>query len=336
MTKFNRITKIFFSLLLIGTIQFSLYAAPATIKAKLDSVSILMGKQTKLHYQIVQDKNEVGHFYQEENGQPQFISPNVEIIGEPEQDTTDIENGRIQIDRTLLIQSFDSGVWEIPAAKYIIGKDTILSKALNLKVVPVNIDSLETVHDFKPTETVHFNLFDYLPDFIYYYWWIILLIIIITAAAVIIYQRKKKGKPFIPVKKHEVPPYDEAISALQVLKEEKLWQNGNEKEYFTRLTDILRRYIDRRFQINAIEMTSSQIINTLKRNKETRALNEQLKEILSVADYVKFANVRPLPEDNELAWNRATHFVEDTKPVEIPKTDESESKDNNDNVKQSK
>ena len=102
---------------------------------------------------------------------------------------------------------------------------------------------------------------------------------------------------------------------LQNLKAAQLWQRGQEKEYFTGLTDILRVYIDRRFGINAVEMTSTQIVATLKERGETRAVNEQLTMILEMADIVKFAAVRPLADDNELAYQRAVNFVEETKPV---------------------
>ena len=102
---------------------------------------------------------------------------------------------------------------------------------------------------------------------------------------------------------------------LQNLKQRQLWQNGQEKEYFTGLTDILRVYIDRRFHVNAVEMTSTEIIATLKQNDETRAVNEQLSMILEVADFVKFAGARPLADDNEMAFQRALQFVEATKPV---------------------
>ena len=81
------------------------------------------------------------------------------------------------------------------------------------------------------------------------------------------------------------------------------------------MTDILRVYIDRRFHINAVEMTSSQIIDTLKKNEETKAVNEQLEMILEIADIVKFANARPLADDNEVAYQRAVNFVEATRPV---------------------
>lgn len=302
-----------------------------SVKAKLDSVSILMGKQTALHYQVVQNKNQKGYFIQEN---PELIAPNVEIIGKAKEDTTDLGNNRIQIDRTLIIQSFDSGIWEIPAAKYVIGKDTFQSNSLNLKVTPVLVDSMKTINGYKPVEAPPIFLTDYIPDFIYYYWWVFYLILALIAVTVFIWMRKKKGKPLLAIKRKEIPPYDEAVDALNHLKADKLWQNGREKEYFTQLTDILRKYIDRRFQINAIEMTSSQIIETLKKNDETKAVKEQLAQILDIADFVKFANVRPLPDDSEAAWNKAITFVEETKPVENPTTTELQpSTENNKKIK---
>lgn len=113
-----------------------------------------------------------------------------------------------------------------------------------------------------------------------------------------------------------VPPYDRAIQALHELKDSKLWQQGQEKAYYTTLTEILREYIDERFHINAMEMTSSQIIETLHRNEEIKAVNRQLRDILEMADFVKFAKMRPLPDDNEQVMRYAETFVEETKPEE--------------------
>ena len=297
--------------------------------ASIDSVSIMMGKQARIDYQIVQDKGVEGYVKQDN---PKLLSPYVEIIRETRNDTTDLDNNRIQINRQIVITSFDSGIWEIPAAKYIVAKDTFLSNSLSLKVIPANVDTLTTIHTYKPVSGVPFNLLDYLPDFIYYYWWLILLVIVLIAGGIFFYLRMKNQKPLFAPKKVEVPPYEEAITALNDLKAEKLWQAGHDKEYFTKLTDILRRYIDRRFAINAVEMTSSEIIETLKRNEETRAVNEQLKQILEVADFVKFANMRALPDDSEGSWNKAQHFVEETKPQPLPDP-ESEKQDAKDDKK---
>ena len=67
-----------------------------------------------------------------------------------------------------------------------------------------------------------------------------------------------------------------------------------------------------KLHINAMEMTSSQIIETLHRNEETKAVNRQLRDILEMADFVKFAKMRPLPDDNEQVMRYAETFVEET------------------------
>lgn len=288
-------------------------AAPVTITAKLDSVNLLMGKTTALHIEVVQDKGVRGMFPID---QLDTLNAMVEIADRPKADTTDLGNNRVQINRDIILQAFDSGMYVIAPIAYVVDCDTFRSKQLTLKVMPVKVDSLQDIHDLKPVEDVPFKLFDWVPDFITDWWWVWLLLIALVTGALYYYHRwyKKGLNPLKPERKR-LPPYDEAMLNLQNLKQRQLWQNGQEKEYFTGLTDILRVYIDRRFHVNAVEMTSSQIIATLKQNDETRAVNEQLSMILEIADFVKFAGARPLADDNEMAYQRAVQFVEATKPV---------------------
>ncbi|MBQ3731549.1 MAG: cell wall anchor protein [Muribaculaceae bacterium] len=287
-----------------------------TFRAKLDSATLLMGKTTALHLEITQDKNARGFFPGE---QLDTLSAMVEIAERPAADTTDLGNNRIQINRDLIIQSFDSGMWVIKPIPYVVNGDTAYCNQLSLKVMPVDVSKMKDINDIKPVEAVPFNLLDWLPD----YWWAWLLGLLLIGAAIWAYLKyfKKGVNPLKPVKKR-LPPYEEAMLNLQNLKAAQLWQQGKEKEYFTGLTDILRVYIDRRFGINAVEMTSSQIIDTLKKNEETKAVNEQLEMILEVADIVKFAKARPLADDNEVAFQRAVNFVEATRPVEQPEKKE--------------
>ena len=280
-----------------------------TFKAKLDSATLLMGKTTTLHLEITQDKDARGFF---PNEQADTLNAMVEIAERPAADTTDLDNNRIQINRDLIIQSFDSGMWVIKPIPYVVNGDTAYCNQLTLKVLPVDVSQMKDIHDIKPVEDVPFNLLDWLPN----YWWAWLLGLLLIGAGIWVYRKyyKKGINPLKPNKKR-LPPYEEAMINLQNLKAAQLWQQGQEKEYFTGLTDILRVYIDRRFDINAVEMTSSQIIDTLKKNEETKAVNEQLEMILEIADIVKFANARPLADDNEVAYQRAVNFVEATRPV---------------------
>ena len=296
------------------------WAGNVTFKARLDSATLLMGKTTALHLEITQDKGTRGFFPGE---QLDTISAMIEIAGRPAADTIDLDNNRIQINRDLIIQSFDSGMWIIKPIPYVANGDTAYCNQLTLKVLPVDVSQMKDIDDIKPVEAVPFNLLDWLPD----YWWAWLLALLLIGAGVWAYHKyyKKGINPLKPGKKR-LPPYEEAMINLQNLKAAQLWQQGQEKEYFTGLTDILRVYIDRRFHINAVEMTSSQIIDTLKKNEETKAVNEQLEMILEVADIVKFANARPLADDNEVAFQRAVNFVEATRPVEQVENREEEVK----------
>ena len=300
-------------------------AGPTTIKAKLDSAYLLMGRQTGMHIEIVQDKNATGYIPVTDGD---TLTRNVEIVGWRNSDTTDLGNNRIQIDRDLILQSFDSGLYTLPPILYISGKDTFRTEKTTLKVIPVNVDTLKNINDYKNVENPDTKWTDYLPDFITDYWWIILLFILIVASAFYIIYRIQKGKPIaLPLlpKKKLLPPYEEAIEALTALKAASLWQNGQEKEYYTRLTDILRHYIDRRFGVNAMEMTTSQILALLTAI-EAKGAKEELKKILDVADFVKFAKMKPLADENEQSCRLATEFLEKTKPVEIVPENQSEEK----------
>ena len=291
-----------------------------TFKARLDSATLLMGKTTTLHLEITQDKGARGFFPGE---QLDTLNAMIEIAERPAADTTDLDNNRIQINRDLIIQSFDSGMWVIKPIPYVVNGDTAYCNQLSLKVMPVDVSKMQDINDIKPVEDVPFNLLDWLPD----YWWAWLIALLLIGAGTWIYIKfHKKGVNPLKPRKRRLPPYEEAMYNLQRLKDAQLWQKGQEKEYFTGLTDILRVYIDRRFDINAVEMTSSQIIDTLKRNEETRAVNEQLEMILEVADIVKFANARPLADDNEVAYQRAVNFVEATRPVVQPVKEEEKKK----------
>ena len=257
------------AIVLLATVA-TAWGGNVTFKARLDSATLLMGKTTTLHLEITQDKDARGFF---PNEQADTLSAMVEIAERPAADTTDLGNNRIQINRDLIIQSFDSGMWVIKPIPYVVNGDTAYCNQLSLKVLPVDVSQMKDINDIKPVEEVPFSLFDWLPD----YWWDWLLALLLIGAAIWAYHKyyKKGVNPLKPSRKR-LPPYEEAMINLQNLKAAQLWQQGQEKEYFTGLTDILRVYIDRRFHINAVEMTSSQIIDTLKKNDETKAVNEQL------------------------------------------------------------
>lgn len=279
-----------------------------------------MGKMTRLNVEIDQEESFRGRFPLlneiRENGIIPLCGDSVELRLPEKIDTVKTDNG-LKISFSLPVQSFDSGYYQLPAIAYVSGVDTFLSNKVSLKVLPVSGVTAETpIADYaNVAEPANKSVFDAVPDWILDFWWLILILLLAIAFGMWVYIRYRKTGYIIPPKPQPTP-YEEAISRLRELKEKKLWEQGMEKEYFTDLTDILRYYLYRRFGINAVEMTSRQILGALSTNKETKDKRQLIRQILDMADFVKFAKVRPLPADNIASYENALKFVEETKPVE--------------------
>lgn len=291
-------------------------AGAQSIKAALDSSQITMGYQTAIRFDIVSKANQPVDVLVDKAQFP----PEVDMLDWVDGDTTDIGNGLVEIKRALIIQAFDSGVYTLPPFLMMAGPtDTLRTKPLTLKVNPIDVSQMTDINPIADAVEFEHKWSDWMPDFLTEYWHLWLAGILLLAAGVCAYLilTKKVEVPLVP-KQKPIPPYQLALLRLAALKEENLWQTGHEKEYYTRLIDILRDYLQGRFGINAMEMTSQQITHILQQNEATRMSNDRMKRILEIADMVKFAKVRPLPDDNFRAFNEATQFVEETKPVELP------------------
>lgn len=289
-----------------------------SLKVSLDSAYLLMGKTTPLHIELIRPADGNGALFIPAD----TLADKVEILHALEADTSDIKNGRVEIRQDLTLQSFDSGTYILQPIRYVQGNETISSNKLVLKVIPVPVDTLTAIHDYADVADVDRKLIDYLPDFIADYGLWILAVILLLLLGYLTIRRLMSGKKAAAEKTVVIPPYEQAINALESLRSDKLCEQGREKEFYTRLTDILRQYLHGRFGINAMEMTSTQIRHTIQANEETRLSKRNMDRVLEIADFVKFAKVRPLPDDNIMAFNSAMQFVEDTKPQ--PKVTETE------------
>lgn len=312
-------------LIAVSLVQNAHAAGRSQIKASLDSLQLTMGQQTIARVDIVKGADAPSELLVDKNAFP----AQVEIIDWLEGDTTDIGNGLVEIKRGLLIQSFDSGVYTIPPFLLVSGPDTIRSNSLSLKVNPVDVTALTDIHPIADVAEFDSKWYDWLPDWITDYWVYILLGVLIIAGGVCAYliMSKKVNVTILPQKKR-LPPDQIAFNRLNALKEAQLWEKGQEKEYYTRLIDILRDYLQEGFGINAMEMTSSQILKALRANEETRLSHSRMERVVEIADFVKFAKVRPLPDDNVRAFSDAMQFVEETRPAPET-TEESASSDIN-------
>lgn len=306
-------------------------SASIDVSARLDSTSVLMGRTATLHLTVEEPKGSKGRFEIFSTPSPDGIyrvcNDSVELRTPVKADTADVSNGRIKIDFSVPVQVFDSGAYQLPRFLYLSAGDTASTKSVRLVCNPVKNVTAETpIDDYMSVENPEdSSIFDKLPDWLYNYWWLILLALAVGVAAWLLYRRYRKEGVILP-KKPEPTPYEQAIRNLHALKERKLWERGMEKEYFTDLTEILRIYLDRRFGINALEMTSRQIMQTLTDNERVKDKRAYIRQILDIADFVKFAKIRPLPADNIEAYENAVKFVEETKPDENELKEKADSK----------
>ena len=289
-----------------------LFAQRTLIDVKIDSAAILIGEQTILHLTVTTDKDKI----------VQLLIPadtlmrGVEVLTMSIPDSSLIENNRLLIKQDLLITSFDSSLYLLPPIKVVDGADTIFSNQVALKVstIPVDLDNPEEFYDIKSVWRPPFVLADYYPLI----FGVLIALFLICVVGYII-QRLKNRKSILPFKKEEpkLPPHEQAIKELNEIKLQKLWQQGRNKEYYTMITETLRKYIIDRFGINAMEMTSGEILDIIRMESEAESVYNNLKQILQLADFVKFAKFNPLPDENDLSIMNAYLFVNQTKVAEV-------------------
>ena len=309
---------------IVAMMSFCSSYAAVNVTASLDSASILMGRVDTLRLFVERDADRQGVFplfnRMGPGGYVTLLGDTIEL-GVPRMDTVKREGSRITERFVVPVQVFDSGYYRLPPFVYLSATDSVVSNQVELTVVPVKVGENDAISDYKDiTEPSDRSFWDWMPDWLYDLWWLWLLMIVVVACAVYFGRRYRKTGKFIPLPEKPQPkPWTVALGRLENLKAKNLWENGMEKEYFTELTDILRDYLAQRFGINAMEMTSRQIMQTLAEQSDVKEKRGYVRKILDVADFVKFAKVRPLPADNVEAFDNAVNFVKETiekEPVE--------------------
>ena len=146
--------------------------------------------------------------------------------------------------------------------------------------------------------------------------WILAVLILALVAFGLWYWRKHR-KTIVDgdgniVRGPVIPPYDKAVGDLESLRQQKLWQSGKIKEFFSSLTDIAREYIEGQFGVNAVEMTTDDILEDVKSLRFSPDTYNKLKETMEVADLVKFAKYTATNLESENAINSMTDFVNES------------------------
>ena len=244
------------------------------------------------------------------------LSRNLEVLALLSADTT-VAEGTRRVEHDYLITSFESGIQILPAQKVVYSldglTDTALSVPLIIRVHEPAVDTTKAIKPIKAPINTPLTFMELLP-------WIAfgiggLFLVTMVVALVWIYRQRRKDPEIFRIKPRE-PAHVIAFRELDRLKEEKLWEKGQVKEFYTRLTGITRTYIERQYGIPAMERTTGEILEAFRRsNTEDGLLDEILEELLQLADLVKFAKEDPLPMENQTNLNNAYLFVQKTFPL---------------------
>lgn len=302
----------FFLLLAFQCLLFvspNVLAQNVTSSATLDTNVILIGQQTKLHLVVTHPKNVPVQF----PFVPDTLSK-VEFISKSKIDTVSFDSNNITRKQDVTLTAWDSGFFVITPFifTYKNAGDTNHLTAetqpllLTANVIPV--DTTKAIRDITKPLAVGLSWQEMLPYFI-----AVLAILLIIG---IIYYIKKRKVPVAEIIVPKIPPKPAhiiAIAELDALKEEKLWQQGYFKQYHTRITEIIRTYLGSRYNVDALEMTTDDILNHSQINHLNNANFEQVKYLLQLADLAKFAKAQPLANENEQALSAAYLFVDATK-----------------------
>lgn len=307
--------------LILGSLSFVAFtlagspvgAQQVTVRASIDSLQLLVGEQTKIHLEVSMDANRKLQLPVIND----TLVRGVEVLDIARPDTQKLnDNKRWVISQEYTVTSFDSALYYLPPLEVMVDDEKYRSESLALKVYSIPVDTLHPDQFFGPKTVVDVPIeWQDIDTMVYAF----IIMLLLGAACVFFIVRFRNNRPIIRIIKIEpkLPPHQEAMKHIEEIKANKNVQREDPKLYYTELTDVIRTYIKDRFGFNALEMTSTEIIEHLLQVKDKESLKD-LKYLFETADLVKFAKHAPMMNENDMNLVNAVDFINETKIEEDP------------------
>ncbi|HIN39879.1 MAG TPA: hypothetical protein EYM84_06370 [Flavobacteriales bacterium] len=279
------------------------------VKAELDTNELLIGDHINLILSVQFPEGKILLW-------PQIgdtIIKEIEVLNRSVEDTSlEVGKDMLIVSRNYTITSFDSGSYNIPPFIFSFLGDTIGEVAtdpLRITVKTIDVDTSKVFKDIKSPFEVPYTLDEFIPHII-----IAILILISLLLGYLIYKKLRSREKSAPeIIEPVIPPHIIALESLNMLENSKLWQQNKVKLYYSDLTEIIRTYIENRFDIIAMELTTDEIIAAMSYVSASKESKEELGHMLRLADMVKFAKYKPLANEHESCMKKAYDFVNATK-----------------------
>ena len=287
-------------------------SAQVSVEAQIDSIEIFVGQQVHLTLTAHAKENAKVEF---PVFQPsQYITPGVEVLNSEQRPDVSQDNGFMSRSMVYTLTSFT--LYYLPPMTVKIDGKPYKSKSLALKVLTIEVDTAHVDQFFGPKDVQDnpFQWSDWSLSF-----WLSVLMLVLLAVTYYLYLRLRDNKPIIKTIRivKRLLPHQKAMKEIEQIKADKMVSSENSKEYYTKLTDTLRKYIEERYGFNAMEMTSSEIIEKLTATQDENAISE-LRQLFLTADLVKFAKYSTLINENDRNLVNAIDFINQTKQEDVP------------------
>jgi hypothetical protein len=311
MIKMNKL--LYILIFLFGSLGLS--AQSVDVNASIDTNFLLIGEQTQIELKVQYRLD----------GEPvsvQFpaltdtINEFVEIVTSSVVDTiypdpTDLS--LVQQVQKITITSFDSGSYVIPYFEFNINNGLFQTGPLELEVRPMQVDTAEAIMDIKGPLEEPFSFVDWVKT--NWIWICIVLALIVGGILLIRFLKNRPDKMIEEEIIPEIAPDITALEKLNQLRDDKLWQNDKVKLYHSEISEIVREYLEKRYQVNALENTTDEILQSIRFHGISPIQTTKLNQILVLADLVKFAKEKPLANENDMSLINAIEFIENTKQI---------------------
>jgi hypothetical protein len=309
----------FFTTLVLFLLANHSFAQQVNISAVLDSSKIRIGEQVKLDLYVSYSANQKDLKIQ----WPSIgdtITEKIEVVSVSAIDTTIPDKSKPDIllqHQQILISAYDSGYFAIPGFKFVVNNDTahsFVTDMLFLEVHTVPTDSsAKKIKDIKPPFGEAFNWKWYLSTI---YWSLGGLIFLAIVIILTIYFTKRNKQVFIEPEKPKIPAHIAALASLEKIKAEQIWKEEKIKEYYSSISDTVRLYIEERFNVNALESTTDEIMTAFRSQVVDKESKDKLQQLLMLSDLVKFAKQFPIEVEHTFTLQNAFDFINGTKREE--------------------
>lgn len=248
-----------------------------------------------------------------------LLVPNgIEVLEAIEEPPVEEGNGMVSRRCNYILTSFNDTLYPLPPIPVRISGKEYNTNQLALQVLTVDVDTTNFEKYYGP-KTIQELPMSWKDDEWGKALSLSFLAVVLLLVCIWLMVRLKSNKPIIAhiriIKR--VPPHQKAMKAIDEIKADRMVTAENPKEYYTRLTDTLRQYINERYGFNAMEMTSSEIIDRLMKTDDPKSLDE-LRQLFTTADLVKFAKYSTLINENDANLVSAIDFINQTKQENVP------------------